>query len=185
MHGPDCSAHAARGSRVFRGKPRVSVHLAVGSSITQSARERAAREEARATRVERRRGRHELVPYAEGGDLGEIRRLGLRSFAIGALLFVPGLLLFIVAQNWLLQTFGTPGPNGTTVAIPRSVAIVIGGPMTAGYALVMIGLSRMLFGAAADSKSVAMGLVRLTFGVFATISFVVVGFVVVAIISRA
>ena len=98
---------------------------------------------------------------------------------------MPGLLLFIVAQNWLLQTFGTPGPNGTTVAIPRSVAIVIGGPMTAGYALVMIGLSRMLFGAAADSKSVAMGLVRLTFGVFATISFVVVGFVVVAIISRA
>jgi hypothetical protein len=125
-----------------------------------------------------------LFRTPKGATSREIRRLGLRSLAIGSVLFVPGLALEVLARSWLLHTFGTAGPDGTSVLIPRPVAFVIAGPFTAGYCLVLIGLSRILFGAAAESKSVAMGLVRLSFGVLATISFVALAFVVVAMVAR-
>jgi formate/nitrite transporter FocA (FNT family) len=57
--------------------------------------------------------------------------------------------------------------------VPRIILLVIGAPMTAGYCALMIGVSRLLFGAAAESKSFLMGLVRLVFGLVFTLALIV------------
>ncbi len=66
-------------------------------------------------------------------------------------LFLPGLFWFLLAKDWALATFGTR--IGDSIYLPRAVVLVIGGPMAAGYALLMIGASRVLFGAASQSRT--------------------------------
>jgi hypothetical protein len=58
--------------------------------------------------------------------------------------FLPGLLVFGRTKDWVVSTFGTQ--IGDTVVLPRWVAFVIGGPMTIGYVLLIIGLFRAVFG---------------------------------------
>jgi hypothetical protein len=108
-------------------------------------------------------------PEATSRDL---RLLGLKATALGLLLLVPGIFWFWLAKDWALDTFGTR--VGDTVLLPRPVVVVIGGPMAAGYALLMIGLSRLLFGVASQSKSALASIGRILFGLVVTIGMVVV-----------
>ncbi len=106
----------------------------------------------------------------EGATSSELRVLGLKGMGLGAALLVPGVLWFWVAHDWVIATFGTQ--VGDRVVLPKPVILVIGGPMTAGYALFVIGASRALFGAAAHSKSALVGIVRLLFGLAMTIGLI-------------
>lgn len=115
------------------------------------------------------------------------RMRGLRNAGIGLALLVPGLLLFLVAREWLLATFGTPvhGADGEVVVrMPRAVSFVIGGPMALGYVIFMMGLYRAVFGARGQAMTAAWSFFRIVFGLFATISLIVVIAVLVAVIAH-
>ena len=99
-----------------------------------------------------------------GSTSAQVRQLGLRSLSFGAPIFVAGILFGL---PWRVGWFHEARPS-------RGAAILVGGPMATGYSLVLIGLSRLVFGAAADSRSLLWSVVRILFGVFATISLIVV-----------
>ncbi len=123
----------------------------------------------------------DLVRAPEGATSKQLRVLGLKGAGLGLVLFLPGVLLFIVARDWMIATLGVH--EGDTVRIPRVVGALVGGPMTVGYVLMMIGLERVVFGAAAHSKSVIVGILRLLFGVVMTIGLVVVGGLIFAVLA--
>jgi len=124
----------------------------------------------------------DLVKAPPGATSAELRRLGLKSAALGLVFFLPGVFWFIIAHDWALETFGTR--VGDTVYIPRSIALLIGGPMTAGYALLMIGVSRVLFGAASQSTSALASIARILFGLVFTVGMIAVAILVFASLSR-
>lgn len=118
----------------------------------------------------------DLVRSPEGATSGQIRSLGLKGAGLGLVLFVPGLLLFLLAHDWMIETFGVR--VGDFVRLPRVATLEIGGPMTAGYVLLIIGLQRIVLGAAAHSKSPLVGVVRLLFGIVATMGMSVVAILI-------
>ena len=110
----------------------------------------------------------------------ETRASGLRRALLGLALFVPGLLLFLVAREWLLTTFGTVDADQVSVRVPRAVALLIGGPMAAGYAMLVTGIYRAVFGTRGHALTAAWSLFRIVFGLVVTLGFVVVALIVLA-----
>ena len=108
----------------------------------------------------------------------DARKRGARHALIGLVLFLPGLALFLVARDWLLSTFGTVQGNRVTVSIPKWLAVVIGGPMTAGYALLVTGTWRALFGARGQQLTPAWSALRILFGLVVTFGMIVVAAIV-------
>jgi hypothetical protein len=108
------------------------------------------------------------------------RSSGLRRALLGLALFVPGLIVFLVARDWLLTTFGRVEADQVTVHIPKPIALIIGGPMAVGYALLVTGLYRAVFGTRGHALTAGWSLFRIAFGLVVTLGFVVVAFMIMA-----
>lgn len=120
-------------------------------------------------------------PEATGPDgtfQGSPRARSLRRTVIGVVIFVPGLLLFLVARSWLLDTFGTTEGNSVVVRIPTVVAMAIGAPMTVGYWLVMSGIYGVVFGARGRALTPLWSLFRIVFGLVVTLGMIAIAIVV-------
>ncbi|APR76335.1 Hypothetical protein A7982_01682 [Minicystis rosea] len=124
----------------------------------------------------------DLLRAPEGATSAELRRLGVKGAGLGAVLFAPGLLWYLFASDWAFATFGVQ--VGDKLYLPSVVVLAVGGPMTAGYALLMIGLARMLFGASWHSKAPLASLGRILFGLIATIGLVIVVIKIFLMTSR-
>ncbi|MFO0642442.1 MAG: hypothetical protein U0183_24650 [Polyangiaceae bacterium] len=120
-------------------------------------------------------------PEATGPDetsQGSARARSLRRTVIGVAIFVPGLLLFLVARSWLLATFGTTEGNSVVVRIPTVVAMAIGAPMTVGYWLLVSGIYGVVFGARGRALTPLWSLFRIAFGLVVTLGMIAIALVV-------
>jgi hypothetical protein len=112
--------------------------------------------------------------YGLSPTIDTTRKGGVARLAIGVALFLPGLILFTVARDWLLEHFGKVSGDQVVVAVPRVVMLVIGAPMAVGYVLLMTGLYATLFGARGREVTVLWSLFRIAFGLVVTIGIIVV-----------
>lgn len=99
---------------------------------------------------------------------------------LGAVILGLGLLLFAVARDWLLRTFGTTVGDTSRVKLPTVITLTIGSPMAAGYALLMTGIYALVFGDRGHSQGALWSLFRMVFGLIVTLGFVVVGLMIFA-----
>lgn len=116
----------------------------------------------------------ETPTSAQMDDESTHRRRGLRNMLVGFALFVPGLLLFLVARDFLLSTFGTVEGDQVTVRVPGVVVVVIGGPMAVGYVLLMKGIYSVVFGSRGQKLTAAWSVFRILFGLVVTIGMIVI-----------
>ena len=119
----------------------------------------------------------EAVSPAETSH-GSSRARSLQRALIGVVIFVPGLLLFLVARSWLLDTFGTTEGNSVVVRIPTVVAMAIGTPMTVGYWLLVSGIYGVVFGARGRALTPLWSLFRIVFGLVVTLGMIAIAIVV-------
>jgi hypothetical protein len=115
----------------------------------------------------------------EGGgtslpDVDHARRGGLKKILIGIPLLVGGGVLYSVAEEWLVTTFGTREGDSLVLTIPGKLVFVMMLPALAGYVLLMMGLYAAIFGERGQEQSFGWSLFRILFGLGATLGLAVV-----------
>lgn len=114
--------------------------------------------------------------------LRQMRRSGLKMMLLGFPLMAFGIVFFVLLRDWTFSTFGHVVLD--RVYIPKSVAFLLGAPMTVGYVLSVIGSFRALFGERGQTRSALASLGRIVYGLVVTFGFIIGAIVISAAVSR-